>query len=121
MLNVLWVKMLKILGTSSCRPAQPPARLPRPLKYGWALALTALVVFTTAVDLARPGNKATEKIRPLMDQILFYLLAPPAGGSGRTGEIPAGPNSLDLPPRQPVAPAVLQPGPVPVREITPSN
>jgi len=115
------MKLEPLLGLIRPTSSQPGFKLPRPIKYGWALALTALVVFTSAVDLARPENKATEKIRPLMDQILFYLLAPPAGGSGRTGEIPAGPNSLDLPARQPVPPAVLQPGPVPVREITPSN
>jgi len=89
----------------------------RPLKYGWAVALTVLVVVTTALDLARPGNQATESLRPLMDRILFYLLAPPAGPSGRTGEIPAGSGPLNLPAWGPVPPAVVKPGPVPVREV----
>ena len=114
------MKLEQLLGLIRPTSSQPGFKLPRPIKYGWALALTALVVLTTAVDLARPDNKATEKIRPLMDQILFYLLAPPSGGSGRTGEIPASPDSLDLPPRQPVPPAVFQPGPVPVREVPPA-
>jgi len=111
-------QLLELIRPTS---SQPGFKLPRPIKYGWALALTALVVLSTAVDLARPGNKATEKIRPLMDQILLYLLAPPADGSRRTSEIPAGPDPLNLPARQPVPPGVFQPGPVPVREITPSN
>lgn len=115
------MKPEQLLGLIRPTSSQPGFKLPRPIKYGWALALTALVVLSTAVDLARPGNKATEKIRPLMDQILLYLLAPPADGSRRTSEIPAGPDPLNLPARQPVPPGVFQPGPVPVREITPSN
>ena len=93
----------------------------RPLKYSWAAALTVLVVLTTALDLARPGNQATETLRPLMDRILFYLLAPPAGPSGRTGEIPAGPGPLNLPAWGPVPPAVVEPGPVPVPEVSPAD
>jgi hypothetical protein len=93
----------------------------RPLKYSWAAALTALVVLTTALDLARPDNGATERLRPLMDRILFYLLAPPAGPSGRTGEIPAGSGPLNLPAWGPVPPAVVEPGPVPVGEVAPPD
>jgi len=115
------MKPEQLLGLIRPTSSQTGFKLPRPIKYGWALALTALVVLTTAVDLALPANKATEKLRPLMDQILFYLLEAPAGPSGRTGEIPASPNSLNLPTRQPVSPAVFQPGPVPVREVPPSN
>lgn len=93
----------------------------RPLKYAWALALTLLVCLTLALDLARPGNQATEKLQPLIERILFYLLAPPPGGSGRTGEIPARSWPLDLPTRKPVAPAVVEPGPVPVGQVSPAN
>lgn len=115
------MKLQELLGLIRPTSSQPGFKLPRPIKYGWALALTALVVLTTAVDLARPENKATEKIRPLMDQILFYLLAPPAGPSGRTGEIPTGPGPLNLPARPPIPPAVVQPGPVPVGEVSPAD
>ena len=95
--------------------------MPRPLKYGWAIALTALVCLTTALDLAKPGNQATDKLRPLMDRILFYLLSNPAGPSGRTGEIPAGGWPLNLPSRQPVTPAVMEPGASAASQITPAN
>ena len=119
---IRWQKMIKLArkGISSS-PAQPPARLPRPIKYGWALALTAMVVLTTAVDLARPGNGATEKLRPLMDKILFYLLAPPVGPSGRTSEIPASGGALHLPAWEPIPPAVVQPGSSPAGQIAPAN
>ena len=95
--------------------------MPRPLKYVWALALTLLVCLTLALDLARPGNQASEKLQPLIERILFYLLAPPSGGSGRTGEIPASRGPLDLPAREPVAPGIVQPGPVPVGQVSPAN
>ena len=115
------MNLLQLFRPQEPRQGLTPGRLPRSIKYCWALALTVLVVLTTALDLARPDNGATERLRPLMDRILFYLLAPPAGPSGRTGEIPAGPGSLNLPAWGPVPPAVVEPGPVPVPEVSPAD
>ena len=93
----------------------------RPLKYVWALALSLLVCLTLALDLARPGNQASERLAPLIERILFYLLAPPAGPSGRTGEVPTSGGPLHLPAWEPITPAVMQPGPSPAGQIAPAN
>lgn len=89
-----------------------PEKLPRGIKYAWALVLSLTV---TVIAVSEKDSPWQPLLNALIDAIQLQMRADPPALPG-AGEIPTGPGPLHFPTRQKVSPAAA-----PVSAIAPPD